>query len=86
MKTRYTIRDVDSAVDKAVREEAAHYGLSLNKTVAKLLAKAVGLAKAEEGDTKPEDVPAFEPWSKSEIEAMRRELAAGRRIDPRIWR
>jgi hypothetical protein len=86
MKIRYTIRDVDGAVDKAVREEAAHYGLSLNKTVAKLLAKAVGLAKAEEGGAKPADLPAFEPWSKSEIESMRKELAAGRKIDPRVWK
>ena len=86
MKTRYTIRDVDSAVDRAVREEAAHYGLSLNKTVSKLLAKAVGLAKAEEGESEPADLPVFEPWSKSEIESMRKELAVERKIDPGMWR
>ena len=36
--------------------------------------------------TKPSDLPAFEPWTKNEIESMRKELAAGRRIDLRMWK
>ncbi len=87
-KTRYTIRDVDRDLDRAVKEEAAHYGLSLNKTVLGLLAEAVGLKKADSTVAKADKAPplVFEAWKDEEVKAMEGHLAASRKVDPKLWK
>ena len=46
-KLQYTIRDVSERTDARLREVAAEYGTSLNKTALAALNRGLGVAEAE---------------------------------------
>lgn len=84
-----TVRNMPPAVAKAVKAKARKEGLSLNKTVVKLLAEATGQAQ-EHGSTAPvahhELDHLFGTWSEAEYEEFMEALREQRQIDPRMWK
>lgn len=46
-KLQYTIRDVSERTDARLREVAAEYGTSLNKTALAALSRGLGVAEAQ---------------------------------------
>jgi hypothetical protein len=88
MKKQYTIRGIDKELDKAVRETATKYQVSVNKAAVRLLKKAVGL------DT--EDRPKVPPYhdmddlagalGKADADRMLKALKDARKIEPEMWK
>lgn len=63
-----TIHGLDEELDKEIREKAQKQGISLNKTIKKLLKKALGLKSPSEPDHKDEFEDLFGVWSKENFE------------------
>lgn len=83
-----TVRNLPSEVAKAIRDKARREGLSLNRAVAKLLAKATG-----HGEDQPtrrlvhHDLDRFfGAWSREQAAEFDEALRAQREIDPEMWR
>lgn len=79
---QYTIRNLPSHVDRALRERARRDGKSLNEAAIDALQRAFGL----DGGVPPpvRDLQSFAgTWVDDRAQA--RALAAQRRIDPELW-
>lgn len=86
-----TVRGIDPALARRLREEARRRGLSLNRTILHLLKQATGLAKAsqpeESGRRRFTDLDhLLGTWSKEEADEFDRALQELRRIDDELWR
>lgn len=79
-KVQYTIREVPSAVDQALREKARRLGRSLNSVAREALAQGAGLQGALYRDLDA----FFGSWT--EDKAVDDALAEQRQIDKRLWR
>lgn len=78
---QYTIRNVPSRLDRALRKKAAERGVSLNTLVVQALESEAGLgAEPKVYDDLDEF---FGTWV--EDKAVDRALAEQRRVDPRDW-
>jgi hypothetical protein len=85
-----TVRGIDPALARRLREEARRRGLSLNRTLVLLLRQATGLAQPPEAK-KPTDRYAdldhlAGTWSAEEAEAFERASEAFERVDQEMWR
>ena len=82
-----TVRNLPPDVAKAVRDKARKEGLSLNRTIARLLAKAT--AHGEDSPTRPivrHDLDRFfGVWSREEADEFEAALRAQREIEPEMW-
>ena len=58
-----TIHSLDDELDKEIREKAKNQGTSLNKTIKRLLEKALGLKSTKEPNRKDEFMDLFGVWS-----------------------
>ena len=78
-----TLRNLPTEVERAIREKAKKEGLSLNRTVAKLLAEATG---QDGGKKKPVLHYNFDKyagvWSKEEADEFDACLKEMRRVNP----
>ena len=86
-----TLRDIDPALERRLREEARRRGLSLNRTVLLLLRQAIGLIRPSEPE--PSGPGRFTDldhlagtWSKADAEAFDRVIEGVRRIDKEMWK
>jgi len=80
-----TIHGIDEEMSRLIRSEAYSQGLSLNKTIKQLLAKALGLTVRSK---KRNDFSEFfGVWSKKEAEAFDKALEKSgvERIDEEDW-
>lgn len=67
-----TIHGLDNVMDKLIREKAEKEGLSLNKTMKKLLRKALGIP--EHGEDHSQDFVEFlGQWSESDVEEFKKQ-------------
>ena len=84
-----TVRNLPPEVAKAIREKASKEGLSLNRTVARLLAQATGRGE-EKRDRKRvlhHDLDRFfGVWSKKEAKEFDKALREERQIEPEMWK
>lgn len=84
--TTLTIRKIPDTVAKAIRKRADSNHYSLNKAAVSILEEAV--------NGKPEKTPVvyhdldwfFGSWDKKQVTTMHNSIAAGRRIDPELWK
>jgi hypothetical protein len=80
-----TVRNLPSAVAKAVREKAKKERLSLNKAVVKLLEEATGTAP--KGRIVHHDLDHLAGrWSEEEYRQFMAALREQRQVDPEMWR
>lgn len=84
-----TVRNLPPRVAKAVRDKARKEGLSLNRTIARLLAQATGFVEAKRKRKQQvlhHDLDRFfGVWSKKEADEFGRALREGRKIEPERW-
>lgn len=88
MKKQYTIRGIDKDLDRAVRETAAKYEISVNKAVVGLLKKGAGLETP--GSTKGPPYHDMDDLagslSREEAAKMLKAIKDMRRIEPDLWK
>ncbi len=65
-----TIHGLDDLLDARIREKARKEGLSLNKTIKKLLAEALGLEEPASQDRRGEFSDLFGILSREEAQAL----------------
>ena len=80
-----TIHDLDDSLEAMIQEKAREEGLSLNKTVKKLLRKALGLEQGGNGDRKADFVEFCGGWSKADAAEFERNTKDFRKIDSQDW-
>ncbi|MBI4278387.1 MAG: hypothetical protein HY660_08010 [Armatimonadetes bacterium] len=86
-----TVRQIDPALAKRLRETARARGLSLNRTVLLLLRQAAGLARQE---PEPPKAPVRHTdldhlagtWSEQEAQEFDEAVRELRQVDPELWR
>jgi len=82
-----TLRNLPRQVEKAIREKAKEEGLSLNRTVANLLAEATGQGTTKRKRTRYRDLDKFAGlWSKKEADEFDAYLKKMRQVDPEDWK
>jgi plasmid stability protein len=80
-----TIHGLDDALDRLIREKAEKEGLSLNKTMKKLLRKALGLY--ENGKDHREDYAKFSGlWSEKDLAEFNQQTKDFNVVDDGDWR
>jgi len=80
-----TIHGLDGPLDKRIREKARQMGLSLNKTIKKLLAESVGLQEPDQKDHREDFLDLFGIWTKEEADQFNKSIQEMREIDLRDW-
>ncbi len=80
-----TIHNLDDSLEAMIQERAREEGLSLNKTVKKLLRKALGLEPDGNGDRKADFAPFCGVWSKADAADFEKKTEDLRKVDPRDW-
>lgn len=80
-----TLRNLPAPVAQAVRERAARYDVSLNKSVIQLLEDAVGASREPPVAVHHDLDDLIGSWTAAQARAAERALAGQRRIDPGMW-
>jgi hypothetical protein len=81
-----TLRNLPPELVKLIEREASDSGLSLNRTVIRLLEKGAGTQPGKPEATIYHDLDHLEgSWSDQEGAEFDRALAEQRRIDPELW-
>ncbi len=79
-----TLRQIPPAIEKKLRTMAAASGTSLNKTIIRVLARALGVP---EGGEKARDLSDLAgTWSEQEAAEFDEAVAAFEQIDDEVWR
>jgi len=79
-----TIHGLQDPLDLLIRKQAEKQGLSLNKTIKKLLAEALGL-KSKEVDDRKEFMDLFGVWGERDLEQFSRAVQDFEEIDEGEW-
>lgn len=83
--TAITLRNIPPELQDAIRKRAGTYGLSLNKTVIRMLEEAAG-QRTSAVPTLYHDLDHLAgTWSAAEAAAFEASLAEQRSVDPEIW-
>ncbi len=80
-----TIHNLDEALETRIAEKARQQGLSLNKTVKLLLAQALGLEPAANGDRKADFAEFSGVWSKANRKQFDKKTEPFRHVDAHNW-
>jgi hypothetical protein len=81
-----TLRNLPPELEKLIEEEAAESGLSLNRTVIRLLEKSAGPRTGKQKKRVYRDLDHLAgSWSDEQKAEFDRALAEQRRIDPELW-
>jgi hypothetical protein len=81
-----TLRDLDDATSRAVRELAEREGISLNKAVLRLL-KSATVPRERRGKRIGHALDKyFRQWTRAEAADFRKAVAVFERVDPEQWR
>ena len=83
MKT-ISLHGVDVPLNEKIREKARQMGLSVNKTVKKLLENSLGLSKNKGEDGRFKELCGV--WSEKEAAEFRKNTEKFNRIDPEDWK
>lgn len=80
-----TIHGLDDALADRVARKARDEGASLNKTIKKLLAEALGLTPAPQSDRREDFLDLFGSWSDEDYEEFEIATRDFEEVDPRDW-
>ena len=81
-----TIHNLDDELDKEIREKAKNQGTSLNKTIKRLLEKALGLKSTKEPNHKDEFTDLFGVWSEEDYLEFSESTEDFNISDPEDWK
>ncbi len=81
-----TIHSMDDELDKEIREKAKNQGTSLNKTIKRLLEKALGLKSTKEPSHKDEFMDLFGVWSEEDYLEFTESIKDFNIADPEDWK
>lgn len=81
-----TIHSLDDELDKEIRERAKNQGTSLNKTIKRLLEKALGLKSTKEPNHKDEFMDLFGIWSEEDYLEFFKSTEDFNIADPKDWK
>lgn len=79
-----TIHGLDDPLDKLIREKARLYGLSLNKTIKKLLRDSLGINNRKH-DNKAQFKDLFGVWSQKDLKEFEQNTKDFEKIDAEDW-
>lgn len=80
-----TIHGLDDTLDSLIRERAKLEGLSLNKTIKKLLAKTLGLKNEGQIAMEDEFGDLCGVWSDDDVKEFNHNTLELKKIDPEDW-
>lgn len=80
-----TIHNLDPEVERRIREEARQKGQSLNQTIKRILAEAVG-GTNEERAKKSEFAEFCGNWSDADVKEFEEAIADLERVKPEEWK
>jgi hypothetical protein len=80
-----TIHGLEDQLDARIREKASQQGLSLNKTIKKLLTESLGLEPSNSRDYRENFEDLCGIWTKEEAAAFYRNTEDCTEIDPEDW-
>ena len=80
-----TVHGLEDKIYKKIRDLAQKKGLSLNKTIKKLLEKAVGIDSEPEINNEEEFREFFDIWSEEDLKEFRSTMSDLEFIDQRDW-
>jgi hypothetical protein len=83
--TAITLRNIPSKLQDVIRRRAGKYGLSLNKTVIRMLEEAAGQRTAPGRELHNDLDHLAGTWSEEEAAAFDAALSEQRRVDPELW-
>jgi hypothetical protein len=81
-----TIHDLDDELDREIREKAKNQGTSLNKTIKRLLKKALGIKSPTEPDHRTEFMDLFGAWSEEDYREFMESTEDFNVVDPGDWK
>lgn len=81
-----TVHGLDSQLENLIRSRAEAAGLSMNKTIKRLLEEAVGMTPREATPHRPDFEEFLGAWSAEDQGAFEDSTPDLRRIDPEDWR
>jgi hypothetical protein len=83
--TAITLRNIPLKLQEAIQRRAGADGLSLNKTVLRMLEEAAGQRTSSRRELHHDLDHLAGTWSDEEAESFDAALAEQRRIDPELW-
>ena len=81
-----TIHGLQDPLDSLIRKQAKKQGISLNKTIKKLLAESLGLKSKKEVDDRKEFMDLFGVWTEDDLTEFSRAVEDFGEIDEREWK
>ena len=81
-----TIHNLDDSMDSLIRKKATEEGLSLNKTIKKLLRQTLGLSKRETVNVHENYSDLFGTWDKKDIDEFNKNTADFEKIFEDDWK
>ena len=81
-----TVHGLDDPLDRMIREKAKQENLSLNKTIKKLLAEALGLSDVPVSNHREDFTELFGVWSDEERDAFEKHIESFSEIDADEWK
>ena len=80
-----TIHGLDEHLDRTIRNLAAREGLSINKTIKKVLRRALGLDDQSKTMRREQFADLFGTWTKQDIEEFQANTADFSNVDLSEW-
>lgn len=81
-----TIHNLEDPLDTLIRQKAKNDGLSLNKTIKKLLAEALNVPERPEEERREDFRDLFGIWTESDVREFQRRHRDLEKVDPADWR
>ena len=83
----FTVRGVDDALDKKLREGARESGMSINQFVISVLKEQMGLRKEKKYTVEHSDLDhLFGKWSEEEFQRIQGKIDSERAVDSELWK
>ena len=80
-----TIHGLEDPLNERIRDKARQQGLSLNKTIKKLLAESLCLEESAPRDRHKRFLDLFGIWTKEDVEGFNKSIRKIRTVDPLDW-
>jgi len=80
-----TIHNLEDPLNKRIRERARQEGLSLNKTIKKLLAETLGLMDENTSAREDEFADLCGVWGRQDVQEFKQKTEELDSVDPEDW-